>query len=166
MIKPRSRLLPTPMLSVLLLIVWLMLQNSVAPGQILLGAVLAIAIPILTYRFWEPQPDLQKPWRLISYFLRVIMDIIIANLQVSYLILNPRAKFRPAFVRYPLELEEKFPITVLSSTITLTPGTVSAYLTLDGRHLIIHALDVEDEQELIDEIRQRYERPLKEIFEC
>jgi len=69
-------------------------------------------------------------------------------------------------VRYPLELEEKFPITLLSSTITLTPGTVSAYLTLDGRHLIIHALDVEDEQELIDEIRQRYERPLKEIFEC
>ena len=137
MIKPRSRLLPTPMLSVLLLIVWLMLQNSVAPGQILLGAVLAIAIPILTYRFWEPQPDLQKPWRLISYFLR-----------------------------YPLELEEKFPITLLSSTITLTPGTVSAYLTLDGRHLIIHALDVENEQELIDEIRQRYERPLKEIFEC
>ncbi|MFP5303932.1 Na+/H+ antiporter subunit E, partial [Cobetia sp. SIMBA_158] len=81
--------------------------------------------------------------------------------QVSYLILNPRAKFRPAFMRYPPEPAEKFPITLLSSTITLPPGTVSAYLTLDGRPLIIHALDVEAEQELIAEIRQRYERPLK-----
>ena len=58
-----------------------------------------------------------------------------------------------------------FPL-LLASTITLTPGTVSANLRMDGKTLLIHALDVRDEQTLIRTIRERYEQPLKEIFEC
>ncbi|MHB0776351.1 Na+/H+ antiporter subunit E [Halomonas sp. WWR20] len=158
--------LPMPLLSVLLLVVWLLLQQSVAPGQWLLGGFLALIIPILTRSFWEPQPDMKRPLLMLRYLLRVLGDIVTANLQVSRIILDPRGRMRPAFVEYPLELKENFPITMLASTITLTPGTVSAHLRLDGKTLLIHALDIADEQELIDEIRERYERPLKEIFEC
>lgn len=165
MIRPRPWL-PMPLLSVLLLLVWLLLQQSVAPGQWLLGGFLALAIPLLTRPFWEHQPCVKHPWLMVRYFLRVLGDIVVANLQVSRIILDPRDRARPAFIEYPLELRENFPITVLASTITLTPGTVSAHLRLDGRTLLIHALDIADEQELIEEIRERYERPLKEIFEC
>lgn len=63
-------------------------------------------------------------------------------------------------------LEERFTITLLASTISLTPGTVSANLRLDGKTLLVHALDVDDEEVLIEQIRQRYEQPLKEIYEC
>ena len=55
---------------------------------------------------------------------------------------------------------------VLASTISLTPGTVSANLRMDGKSLLIHALNVDDEEALIEQIRERYERPLKEIYEC
>jgi multicomponent K+:H+ antiporter subunit E len=165
MIKPR-RWLPTPVLSLLLLIVWLLLAHSIAPGQILLGGVLAVIIPLFTHRFWDAQLHIKKPWLLLRFFLRVIGDIIIANFEVAYLIINPCRKMRPHFIEYPLMLEERFTITLLASTITLTPGTVSANLRLDGKSLLIHALDVDDPEALVAQIRERYEQPLKEIYEC
>ncbi len=159
-------LLPTPLLSLLLLVVWLLLVNSVAIGHLLLGGFLAILIPWLTYPFWDMQPGVKKPWKLLRFFFRVIGDIVVANLQVAWIIINPWRRTRPHFVEYPLMLEERFTITLLASTITLTPGTVTANLRMDGKTLLIHALDVRDEQTLIRTIRERYEQPLKEIFEC
>jgi multicomponent K+:H+ antiporter subunit E len=69
-------------------------------------------------------------------------------------------------VQYPLDLREDFSITLLASTVSLTPGTVSADVSADRGTLLIHALDVADEAALIAQIKQRYEAPLKEIFEC
>ncbi|MEC9483553.1 MAG: Na+/H+ antiporter subunit E [Halomonas sp.] len=165
MIRARTWL-PIPLLSVLLLIVWLLLQQSVALGQWLLGGFLAIVIPLLIHPFWERQPYLKRPFLLVRYYFRVLGDIIIANLQVSRIIIDPRKKPNPAFVVYPLVLEDYFTITILASTITLTPGTVSAHLRLDGKSLLIHTLDVDDTEAMAKEIHERYERPLKEIFEC
>lgn len=158
--------LPTPGLSLLLLIVWLLLVNEVSVGHLLLGSILAIAIPRLTFRFWDRKPTVHKPMKLLLFFLRVVGDIIVANLQVARIILSPWRRSRPHFIEYPLMLEERFAITILASTITLTPGTVSANLRMDGKTLLIHALDAEDDATLIRTIRERYEQPLKEIFEC
>jgi multicomponent K+:H+ antiporter subunit E len=69
------------------------------------------------------------------------------------------------------------PITILASTVSLTPGTVSAEVypipesLAEGeeptqRYLLIHVLDLKDEEALIKNIKQRYEAPLKEIFQC
>lgn len=165
MIAPRVWL-PTPLLSILLLIVWLLLVRSIAFGHIFLGTILGIAIPLVTQRFWDAQPRVKKPWLLLRFVLRVLKDIILANLEVAWLIINPWRRTRPAFIEYPLMLEERFPITLLANTISLTPGTVSANLRMDGRTLLIHALDVGDEDALIETIRERYERPIKEIYEC
>lgn len=165
MITPR-RWLPLPLLSILLLVVWLLMARSIAPGQILLGGALALLIPLATYRFWDAQPHVARPWLLLRFVLRVLGDILVANIQVAWLIINPRQRMRPAFVEYPLMLEERFTITLLASTISLTPGTVSANLRMDGKSLLIHTLDMEDEDALIETIRERYERPLKEIYEC
>ena len=104
-------------------------------------------------------------------------DIITANMQVALLILGPVKKLRPAFVKVPIELSHAMPITILASTVSLTPGTVSAEVypipesLAEGeqptqRYLLIHVLDLDDEQALIDTIKQRYEAPLKEIFQC
>lgn len=165
MITPR-RWLPTPLLSLLLLVVWLMLVRSTAFGQLLLGTFLAVVIPLATHRFWDLQPDVGKPWLLLRFVLRVLGDIVVANVQVAWLIVNPWRRLRPHFVEYPLMVEKRFTITLLANTISLTPGTVSANLRMDGKTLLIHALDVEDDDALIAQIRERYERPLKEIYEC
>ncbi|MFN2410152.1 MAG: Na+/H+ antiporter subunit E [Halomonas sp.] len=165
MIRSRAWL-PTPVFSLLLLFVWLLLVRSIAPGHIVLGGALAILIPLLTNRFWDTRPRIKKPLLLARFVLRVLGDIITANFEVAYLIANPWRKLNPHFVEYPLMLEERFTITLLASTISLTPGTVSANLRMDGKSLLIHALNETDEEALIEQIRERYERPLKEIYEC
>jgi multicomponent K+:H+ antiporter subunit E len=158
--------LPHPHLSILLLVIWLLLVNSLAPGQIVLGTALAILVPIYTNDFWTDRPKRVQLLPLLRYALVVIGDIVIANIQVAKLIIGPSTRLRPAFIRYPLELETEFAITLLASTISLTPGTVTANVDADGKGLLIHALDVDDEEALLRHIRERYEMPLKEIFEC
>ncbi|MFO7646533.1 Na+/H+ antiporter subunit E [Halomonas campaniensis] len=164
--KPLGRFLPTPTLSLVLLVVWLLMARSVAPGQLLLGALLAVGIPLLTRRFWDPLPPVRHPIKLAWFVLVVLYDIVKANLQVSLLILTPRREPHPGFVEYPLEVKEPLTITLLANTITMTPGTVSTNIRLDRSSLLIHVLDMREEQALVQEIRERYERPLKEIFEC
>ena len=161
----QDSLLPRPRLSIFLLILWLFLQNSLTFSTVFFGAILGWLIPLFCYRYW---PEPQEPTGhllFVRYMLRVFKDILLANLNVARLILGSPRKLNPAFVTYPLALENKFAITMLAGTISLTPGTVSSDISEDRRYLLIHALNVGDEEELIQGIKDRYETPLQEIFE-
>jgi multicomponent K+:H+ antiporter subunit E len=162
----RRSVLPHPWLSLVLLLIWLLIMNSFSAGTWLLGLVLAWGIPQLTKVFWPDPPVLHRPLVLLRFALRVLVDIGIANMDVARLVLGPNRNLRPAFIEYPLELTHDFAISMLASTISLTPGTVSSDISIDRRILLIHALDVDDEQVLIETIKQRYERPLMEVFQC
>ncbi|CAM4359031.1 Na+/H+ antiporter subunit E [Pseudoalteromonas ostreae] len=176
-LESRFRWLATPFRSALLFVVWLLLNNSVSVGHIVLAVIFAILIPLVSFPFREPQPLIIKPGLALKQLIIVMYDIITANMQVALLILGPVKKLRPAFVKVPIELSHAMPITILASTVSLTPGTVSAEVypipesLAEGeqptqRYLLIHVLDLDDEQALIDTIKQRYEAPLKEIFQC
>lgn len=160
------RLLPRPLLSLLLWATWVLLNNSLDPGHILLGFLLAILVPLFTIRFWNPQSDLKRPLLMVRYVLILLYDIVVANFEVARKVLGRQRALRPAFIEYPLELSEDFPIVLLAGTISLTPGTVSAQISADRKSLLIHVLDVEDEQALVTSIKNRYEIPLREMFPC
>lgn len=175
--EARFSLFPTPFRSILLFFVWLLLNNSYSLGHVVLAAILATVIPLITLRFREPQPLIMRKWLAFKHFLLVLYDIVTANVLVAFLILGPIKKLRPAFVKVPLDLTHDMPITLLASTVSLTPGTVSAEVypfpeslaqgeEIKERYLLIHVLDLEDEDELIATIKRRYEAPLKEIFQC
>lgn len=160
------RWLPHPLLSLTLLLVWLLLVNELSVGHWLLGTLLGWLIPLVTQVFWINPPRIRKPLKLCFFFLQVLGDIIIANLQVAKLILGPSARLRPAFVEIPMLLEDELALTMLASIISLTPGTVSADLSDDRQTLLVHGLDVDDEAALVEQIKRRYEAPLLEVFAC
>ncbi|MBX3617385.1 Na+/H+ antiporter subunit E [Nitrosomonas sp.] len=161
----RPRFLPHPILSPLLTGLWLLLTNSVSPGQILLGLLLGWVIPLLTLRFWPEAITIRRPFTLIRYIGLLLYDIIIANFTVARLILGNPDRLKPVFIELPLDLTSSLAIGLLTNSITLTPGTVSARLSEDGRYLLVHALNENDPDNLIATIKDRYERPLREIFE-
>lgn len=161
----KIRLLPHPILTPVLALVWLLLVNSVSPGQILLGLLLGWTIPIFTLRFWPERVRIHKPLTLLRFLAIVLYDILVANIAVAGLILAGQRHVKPAFVRVPLELRSDLGISLLANTVSLTPGTVSAWLSPDRGHLIVHGLKVADPDALIAEIKQRYETPIKEVFE-
>ena len=155
---------PQPWLSLTLFITWQFLSDGITGGSVVLGIILAWGIPQMTQGFWPDPPAFIKAWRMPAYLLRVVWDIVVASVAGITILLRPR-QARPAFICYPLELEHPLAITILASTISLTPGTVSADVSDDNKLLLIHALDAEDDQEVIDTIRARYEKPLLEMFQ-
>lgn len=159
------RLLPHPGLSVLLVIVWLLMANTLTWGGLLLGTVLGVALPITTAPFWPKRPTLRFGAPALAYVGVVLWDIVIANFQVAALILFRRSRdLRPRWLVIPIALDTPEAITVLAGTISLTPGTVSADVSADGRYLLVHALDVADEAAKIARIKTRYEARLQRVF--
>lgn len=159
------RLLPHPLLTLALAVVWLLLVNSAAFGQLVLGLLLGWAIPFFTRRFWPEQLRIRRPLTALRFIAVVLYDILVANMTVARLILGRPQGLRPAFIVMPLDLTSDVAISLLANTICLTPGTVSAQLAPDRKSLLIHALDVADADALVDTLKQRYEAPLKEVFE-
>lgn len=160
------RLLPHPLLSAILLVIWLLLVNELSLGHVLLGALLGWGVPLYTARFWPDQVHVRRPLLLLRFVGVVLYDILVANITVSRLILGPQESMRPAFIIMPLVLRSEVAISLLANTISLTPGTVSTYLSRDRRSLIIHSLHTTAPDDLLATIRQRYEQPLKEILEA
>ena len=102
---------------------------------------------------------------MISYTMLVMWDILVANIQVAWIVLTvSNAKLKPAWITVPLDLRKPEAITLLAGTITLTPGTVSADVSESGHYLLVHVLHTDDPQAEVDAIKSRYEARLKEIF--
>lgn len=160
-----KRLLPMPLHTVILLAVWLLLNDFTA-GHLVLGLLLGVTIPWLAVPLSDKHPRVRRPGLLAIYMLRVLWDIVISNFEVAVRVLRPNRHLRPGLIAFPLELQEQFPLAILASTISLTPGTVSIDFSEDMKWLYIHALHIDDEHAMVANIKARYEAPLREIFAC
>jgi len=158
------RLIPHPGLSVLLVIVWLLMANSLTFGGLFLGIVIGILLPIFTAPFWPGRPDVNYRAGIV-YLGLVLWDIVVANFQVAAIILFKRNRdLKPVWLVIPMELNTPEAITVFAGTISLTPGTVSSDVSACGNYLLVHALDTADPDAEIARIKARYEARLKRVF--
>ncbi len=165
MIGIRQRILPQPGFSLVLWIIWILAHESLAPDTLLIGAGAALFLPALTHHFWPEALRVRRWGKLIKFLLIFVYDIIVANIQVAQLVLGPSEKLRPAFLEVPITLTNPLVISILSAVISLAPGTVAANLSGDRRTLLVHILHTEDTEGSIERIKERYEAPLKEIFQ-
>jgi multicomponent K+:H+ antiporter subunit E len=145
---------------------WLLLTHRFTFGNFILAAVLAWLIPLGVSSVRTAVTPVQKPLKFLLFLWLVLGDIIVSNIIVAKQVLGSPERLQPGFVAIPLDLTEALPITMLASTISLTPGTVSIEISEDQKALYVHALHVTDETILVDRIKQRYEKPLVEIFQC
>ncbi len=161
-----ARMVPYPLLTLVLTAIWVMLANALSVNTLVLGLILGLAIPPLTAAFWPSRPQIRSPMKLLVYFLMVIWDIVVANVVVAKIILTkPNAQLASHFIALPLTLRTPEAISLLAGTITMTPGTVSCEISADGRTLLVHALHAPDPEAARDEMLARYEARLLEVFE-
>ena len=161
-----TRLLPRPFLSLIILGLWLVLAPTMSVGNLLLAAFFAVLTPILTASFWPEPVAIRRPLTGLRLFGIFMHDVLIANWIVARLVVGPIERLRPSFVEVPLDMQDSFVATILGSIVSLTPGTVSVDVDRERWVLLVHALDVDDPDELIRTIKRRYEAPLKETFGC
>ena len=165
MVRAYNWLFPHPLLTLILAAVWILLQNQISAGMVVFGFILGMIIPRITAIWWPDKPKSIRFDKLVVYSLIVMWDILVANIQVAWIVLTvSNNRLKPAWIVIPLELKQPEAITVLAGTITLTPGTVSADLSDEGHSLLVHVLHTETPDAIRDEIKNRYERRLLEIF--
>lgn len=161
-----ARMLPHPLLSLVVALVWIGLVNTFSLGHLVLALVLGIVIPYATSAYWPDRPRIKHPLKIAEFVAIVLWDIVVSNISVAYLVLFRKGdSLRSQFVSVPLDIQSPEAITMLAGTITMTPGTLSADLASDGSAILVHCLDVDDAEDVVRQIKERYEWRLKEIFE-
>jgi multicomponent K+:H+ antiporter subunit E len=159
------QLIPSPWMSGALIIFWLLLNESISVGHIVL-AVAAGLVGGWTLSLLDlPKPHLQRPGAILRLAGRVFVDIVRSNVAVAGIILGfGRSGRASGFVDIPIRLRDAYALAALACIITSTPGTLWVGFDEARGTLTIHVLDLTDESEWIDTIKDRYERLLLEIF--
>ena len=149
----------------LLLGLWLLLNDSVSPGNIVLGTILAV---LLSWGARALRPLIshpKRPFLLIRLCLEVAYDIIKSNIQVAALIWKGPYSHTPGFIHIPIHIRDPHGLAALACIVTYTPGTVWSGFSDRKRVMVLHVLDLKDEAYWVNLIKNRYEKPLMEIFE-
>ena len=155
-----------PIVSFFVLVVWLALHSSVAPLHVISGVFLALVIPLLLHRALDDPVTIRRPAVVVRLAAVVLWDIIVANIAVARRVLGPLARLRPGFIEVPLDLSHPDAVALFASIIAITPGTVVADVDEARTRILVHVFDLHDPAQLIADIKQRYERPLKDVFGC
>lgn len=160
------RLLPSPLLSLALVALWLVLNNPYSLGHWIMALVLGIAAPLLTQSLRPTPVSFKRPWVALKLFFQVGKDVIGSNFRVLVGTLSSGDRMaQGGFVVVPLDLRDPNGLAVLAAIMCVIPGTVWSELALDRSALLVHIFDLKDPELDIELIKTRYERPLMEIFE-
>lgn len=158
-------MLPYPLLSASLVIMWLAL-NGFTLGHLILGCIVSVFASWGMAALRPVKPRLPK-WYLLPKLVGIVLyDILRSNIAVAAILLGGRSKrFRSGFISVPVALENPTALAVLAVIITSTPGTAWLEYNSLSRTVLIHVLDLVDEEEWRVLIKTRYEALLMEIFE-
>jgi multicomponent Na+:H+ antiporter subunit E len=114
-------------------------------------------------RFFDNRFYLLNVIAVIKLFFIFCSELIKANIAVLKVILSPRLTMRPGIFALETELEKDWEITVLSNLITLTPGTLVLEVSEDNKTLYIHAMDIDDVEQARLDIKNTFEKAIKEV---
>lgn len=153
----------TLLLNVLLAIAWIALTGTFTPVNLLFGFVVGYLALGLTQRDSRSAGYRSKFPRVITFILFFLVELLLANLRVAYMVLSPRLTIRPAVVAIPLEATSDLEISLLANLITLTPGTLYLDISDDRKTMFVHTIYLEDVDQFRDSIKQGFERRLLEI---
>lgn len=160
-----SRILPHPLLSAALALTWLLLNAPPTPGSVLLALGVGLTVPAVMGALEPRRVRLRAPGTIARLLVVVLTDMIRSNIDVARVILAPGgAERRTGFVTVPLELREPAGLAVLAVILTATPGTLWVQYDSDTGSLLLHVLDFTEDSDWAGRIKDRYERPLMEIF--
>jgi multicomponent K+:H+ antiporter subunit E len=157
---------PYPLLTLSLLVLWLLLQQSAGLGHILLGGVIAIFSSRALAALEPEKPYVRKIGAMIRLVGVVTLDIFHSNIAVIGIILQDRRrKPTSGFVAIPLELRDRSGLVILACIITATPGSAWLEYSPTRGVVLIHVLELISEEHWITTVKNRYERLLLEIFQ-
>lgn len=151
------------LLNVFIAFVWMFMSTSQSASTFIIGYLIGLLLIVMMRRFFKERLYVFRLWAAFKLVLLFFKELTLSNIAVLRVVLQPKLDIQPMIFALPTDLEHDWEITLLSSLITLTPGTIVVNVSDDQRTLYIHAIDVDDVDEAIDSIKNSFEKAIKEV---
>lgn len=159
-------ILPHPILSLGLFVASILLSASLAPPAIALGVLVGLGAPQVMRALGVDPVRVRSPSAILKLAGLVTVDIVRSNWAVSQILLGRRRGERVSgFIHVPLEMRDRYGLAVLALILTSTPGTLWVEYDRVSGQLLLHVLDLVDEEQWVKVVKGRYETLLMRIFE-
>ena len=152
------------------MLVWLAL-TGLGVQEISVGVVVALIVSLTAGQFLvttHKQKHLLHRWfYALLYLFKFLWEMLKANFHVAYIVVHPQVPIKPGIIKIKTKLTKDAAITVLTNSITLTPGTLTVDINEEKREIYIHWIDVKatNIDDCTKEIGARFEPMLTEVFE-
>lgn len=151
------------LLNFFIAVVWMLLSSQVSATSFVIGYLIGVILIFMMRRFFPERFYTARLWAAFKLTLIFFRELALSNISVLRLVIRPKLDIHPMIFALPTDLKHNWEITLLSSLITLTPGTIVLNVSDDQRTLYIHAIDVDDVEEAIDSIKNSFEKAIKEV---
>ena len=151
------------LINLLLAVLWMFMGSEFSVASFTAGYIMGLLVVFMMRRFLPGSFYIKRVWRIIKLFFIFIIEMVKANIDVVKIVLSPKIDVHPGFYAYPCDLEEDWEVALLSSLITLTPGTVVVAIADDHSTIYIHGVDMRSADEEIENIKRSFEKVIKEV---
>jgi multicomponent Na+:H+ antiporter subunit E len=151
------------LLNLVIAFIWMFLNSSWDAITFFKGYLIGLGLIFALRRFLPHQFYLQKVWAIIKLLVLFLKELLLSSITVLKQILSPRLDIRPGIFALPTELKSDWEITLLACLITLTPGTLTLDVSSDGKTLYIHAMDIPNDEEVVMQIKDTFEKAIMEV---
>ncbi|HLR43469.1 MAG TPA: Na+/H+ antiporter subunit E [Pseudogracilibacillus sp.] len=142
---------------------WMFLSESYDFSTFIFGYILGALLLLLLNRFFPSRYYLAPIFKFIRLFIIFIRELILSNIEIVKLVYKTKPDFEPGIFTYPVEVKKDWEITLLANLITLTPGTLSVAISDDQTKIFIHAMDIQDKEKAINDIKNTFEKAIMEV---
>lgn len=139
------------------------MNADMSVGSFITGYLIGLLAVYLLRNFLPGRFYVKRLYLIIKLVFIFIIELVKANIDVVKIVISPKIDIHPGFYAYPNDLEEDWEVALLSSLITLTPGTVVVAISDDYSVIYIHGLDMDDADEEIATIKSAFENVIKEV---
>ncbi|MCK1976335.1 Na+/H+ antiporter subunit E [Jeotgalicoccus huakuii] len=151
------------LVNIILAFLWMFMNADMSVGTFVTGYLIGLVAVYLFRNFLPGRFYLRRLYLMIKLLFIFIIELVKANIDVVKIVMSPKIDIHPGFYAYPNDLEEEWEVALLSTLITLTPGTVVVAISDDYSIIYIHGLDMDDADEEIDNIKAAFENVIKEV---
>jgi multicomponent Na+:H+ antiporter subunit E len=150
--------------NILLAITWTLLTGQFTLANLIVGLIVGYFTLWIILRGERKASYFNKMNLVIRFIFFYLWNLILASLKVAYEVITPQYHMRSGVIAVPLDAKTDVEITVLANLITITPGTLSLDVSTDRRVLYIHAMYIDDKEELVRDIKMNLEKRVLEML--
>ncbi len=151
------------LLNVVLAFLWMFIKVSYDPISFIKGYIFGLLVIFVLRRYFHSRFYLFRLWSFIKLIFIFIKELILSNIAIVKVVLKPKLDMRPAIFAMDTVLTKDWQITLLSSLITLTPGTLVIDVSEDNKTLFIHAMNIGEVEDEINSIKNSFEKAILEV---